>query len=336
MKKWFIGYLKQHDENHLKYTLIEEIDNKDFREKIKRVYDYEYLENLFLFIIKNFQDFQESIKNLDTDSKNNIDDNINNYYLQHHQIDIQRTFFNLINSYKLSIDHIKHTLSSYEDKEEQHYQFLSKIASFYYDTFAGYKIIENLRNYCQHRSLAPLEIIRDSEGNVKIFITKEALVEDKKIRNKIKSELDSDIPFNFIYLVIEWFEKIQEIYNYYFDLFAEYSKDEAEYLLSYFQPVKKEIDNNNLELYLLAGHDESHIDQYSFLPTEIAIKIINRTKKEDFKNNIEFISTFVKDYIKEQEENENFTKMLKEHGLKLPEFDTITLSAINRYLKGKG
>ena len=37
-------------EKNNKYILIEEINNRSFREKIQRVYDYEYLQNLFKFI----------------------------------------------------------------------------------------------------------------------------------------------------------------------------------------------------------------------------------------------------------------------------------------------
>ena len=333
-KKWFIGYLNKIDKESLSYILIEEINKDDFRERIQRVYDYEYLENLFLFIIKNFEDFQKSLKELDIESKRNEED-INNYFLQNHQVNIQRTFFNLINSHRLLIDHMKHTLSSYKDKNQNDYDFLSGITSFYYDTSAGYKIIDNLRNYCQHKSLAPLELIRNSDGNIKIFINKDALRADKKIKNKIKLELDKDMPLDFIYLIKEWFENIQEIYNYYFDLFAKYSQKDAELLLSYFSSIENHLDKNNLELYIVAGYNKDNIDQYSYLPTKNAIRIIERIQQENFSKNIDFISGFIEKQKKSKEENEKFKNEFKKYGLELPEIDTLTLSAINKYLKDK-
>jgi hypothetical protein len=331
-KKWFIGYLSKQDKENIKYILINEVNKDDLKKQINRVYDYEYLENLLIFIINNFKDFQKSIEELDKESKNNTGD-INNYFLQKHQVNIQRTFFNLINSHSLLIDHMKHTLSSYEDKDQNDYKFLSEITSFYYDTFAGYKIISNLRNYCQHRSLAPLELIRNSDGNIKIFINKDALREDKKIKNKIKLELDKDMPLDFIYLIKEWFENIQEIYNYYFDLFAKYSEENAELLLSYFPSIKNHLDKNNLELYLLAGYTKDNIDQYSYLPTKSAIRIMERVKQENFSKNIDFISSFCEKQKKAKEDNNKFKSEFKKYGLELPEIDTLTLSAINKYLK---
>ncbi|MDX9743667.1 MAG: hypothetical protein RBT59_07625 [Arcobacteraceae bacterium] len=334
LKKWFIGYLKKQDKENFKYILIDEINKDDFRKQINRVYDYEYLENLYMFIINNFKDFQKSIKDLDQESKNNTED-INNYFLQNHQVNIQRTFFNLINSHRLLIDHMKHTLSSYNNKNQNDYDFLSEITSFYYDTFAGYKIIDNLRNYCQHRSLAPLELIRSSDGNIKIFINKDALREDKKIKNKIKLELDKDIPLNFIYLIKEWFENIQEIYNYYFDLFAKYSKEDADLLLSHFSFIKNNLDKNNLELYLVAGYTKDSIDQYSYLPTKSALRIIERIQQENFSKNIDFISNFTEKQKKNKEKNDKLKSEFKKYGLELPEIDTLTLSSINRYLRDK-
>jgi len=335
IKKWFIGYLKK-EKNNFRYILIEEIDKKDFREKIKRVYDYEYLENLLFFVFENFKDFQSSIKELDKESKNNLND-INNYYLQKHQVNIQRTFFNLINSHRLLIDHMKHTLSSYKDKKKDDYEFLSKITSLYYDTFAGYKIIDNLRNYCQHKSLAPLEIIRNSNGDIQILINKEALKEDKQIRKKIRLELDKDIPFNFAYLIKEWFEKIQEIYIYYFDLFAKYSQKNAKFLISYFSYIKEELDKKNIELYLIAGYDEKNIDQYSFLPTKSALHIIDRTQNENFKKNIDFITNYVKNQREKDKERKDLNDKLKEYGIELPkiEIDTFTLSFLNRQIQSE-
>jgi hypothetical protein len=334
LKKWFIGYLRKQDKENFKYILIDEINKDDFRKQINRVYDYEYLENLYMFIINNFKDFQKSIKDLDQESKNNTEDR-NNYFLQNHQVNIQRTFFNLINSHRLLINHMKHTLSSYNNKNQNDYDFLSEITSFYYDTFAGYKIIDNLRNYCQHRNLAPLELIRSSDGNIKIFINKDALREDKKIKNKIKLELDKDIPLNFIYLIKEWFENIQEIYNYYFDLFAKYSKEDADLLLSHFSSIKNNLDINNLELYLVAGYSKDNIDQYSYLPTKSALRIIERIQQENFSKNIDFISNFTEKQKKDKEENDKLKSEFKKYGLELPEIDTLTLSSINRYLKDK-
>lgn len=334
VKKWFIGYLSKQDKNNYKYILINEINKDDFRKQINRVYDYEYLENLFIFIIKNFQDFQKSLEDLDKESKQNTG-NINNYFLQNHQVNIQRTFFNLINSHRLLIDHMKHTLSSYDDKKQDDYDFLSGITSFYYDTFAGYKIIDNLRNYCQHKSLAPLELIRNTDGNIKIFINKDALREDKKIKNKIRLELDNDIPLDFIYLIKEWFDNIQEIYNYYFNLFAKYSEVNAKLLLSYFASIKDNLDKNNVELYLLAGYTKDNIDQYSYLPTKSALKIIERIQQENFSENIDFILNFCEKQKKSKEENDEFKSEIKKYGFELPEFDTLTLSLINKYLKDK-
>lgn len=286
MKKWFIAHSNIHELNTEKFKIIEEIDRKVFRESIERVYDYEYLIKLKDFVKLNYKDFEVSIYSLVKDSNNSK--NMETKLLETHQTNIQRTFFNLVNSHRIITDHIKHNLSSYINKEHNDYKFISRIASHFYDDSQAYKIIDNLRNYCQHKNLIPIEIIRrPNDGEIQIIINKEALREDNKLNKKLKVELDDKEYLFFIVLIEEWFNNINKIYEYYFDLFVKYSKNQAERLLKYNKNV-----NYESKLYLIGGFNIKSLDQYAELPTQYAIEIINHYKTKKFNENIEIINSF--------------------------------------------
>lgn len=286
-EKCFVGYLKEknNNKNVIDYFLIKEVILENFREKISRVYDYEYIEDMKL---------------LQTSSEN-ITNDIYFYELKKEQVNIQRTFFNLINSYSLSIDHIKKILSSSIGKENNHYKFISARTSFYYDNFAGYKIIERLRNYCQHKYLVPIEIHKSSKDNTKIFINKEMLEKDK-IKNKIRLELDNQIPFDFLFLVAEWFKKVIDLYDDLFYLFAKYAEEQSKYLISLMSSIKEKLDRTkHPQLYIIYIDDRDNPYKSFVLPVKSALNAINITNNADFKDKIEFISNYVDELEKSKQ-----------------------------------
>ncbi len=333
--KCFVGYLKENkdDKNVVEYILIKEVILENFREEINRVYNYQSLENMLLTFNYNLKDFSKSLEMLQT-SGDNITNDIYLYKLENEQVNIQRTFFNLINSYSLSIDHIKKILSSFMDKENNDYKFISSFTSFYYDNSAGYRIISSLRNYCQHKSAAPIEIHKNDKGTFSIFINKEILELDS-IKNKIRLELDNKkIPFNLLFLVKEWSKNIIELYNYLFFLFAKYAKEQSLYLISFLKDTYKQLDKTNLpQLYIIFTDDKDNIYQCFPLPVKSAINIIQKTNEPDFNDKIEFISNHVDESEKSKQEAEELNKKLKEYNIELPKLDTLSLSVINNFLR---
>lgn len=329
-KKCFVGYLKEKEDNKdmIDYFLIKEINLEKFREEINRVYDYEYLENMNLTLLYNLKDFHKSLELLQI-SSDNITNDIYLYQLKNEQVNIQRTFFNLINSYSLSIDHIKKILSSFMDKKNNHYKFISSLTSFYYDNSAGYRIIDVLRNYCQHKNSVPIEIHKNDKGGVLILINKEILEQDK-IKNKIRLELDRNIPFNFLYLVNEWSNNIKELYDNLFFLFAKYAKEQSLYLISLLQNIEEQLDRTKYpQLYILFSDNKKNVYQSFPLPVESALNIIQKTNEPDFNDKIEFISNYADESEKLKKEVEEWDNELK----KLPKLDTLSLSAINNFLR---
>ena len=332
--KCFVGYLKENkdDKNVVEYILIKEVILENFREEINRVYNYQSLENMLLTFNYNLKDFSKSLEMLQT-SGDNITNDIYLYKLENEQVNIQRTFFNLINSYSLSIDHIKKILSSYVDKENNHYKFISLLTSFYYDNFAGYRIISSLRNYCQHKNAVPIEIHRNDKGGFSIFINKEILEQDN-IKNKIRLELDNKIPFDFLFLVNEWYKNVIALYTNLFFLFAKYAKEQSLYLISFLKNIYEQLDKTKFpQLYILFTDNKGNIYENFPLPVKSAINIINKTNEPDFNDKIELISNYVDESEKSKKEVEELNKKLKEYNTELPKIDTLCLSVMNNFLR---
>lgn len=341
--KWYVGFFSKEKES-IEYFYLEEVDKNKFKEEFDPVYDFEYMEDLKYCVVKNYIDFEDSIKELGSEHKKNIK-NHSSTFIKVHQTNIQRTFLNLINSHKALLDHTMHTLSSRHGSESIQAIRLKKILSYYYDNNPGYKIFDNLRNYSQHRSMPPISILRqtpneDNNGYLHIFLMKEVLKEDKKTRSKLKHELNSPHNFDFLSLSIDWIKEVLEIYEYFLDVFADNAREPALKILSYLYNAKTIMPSFDYELYLIADagditKSENNIkQQYSALPVTSCVSIINRLNSEDKTSR----SKMIDDLVKNDEENaENEKMQIEKYGFSLTsefkdlQIDTITLRALRQW-----
>ena len=96
---------------------------------------------------------------------------------------VNRRLMNLLASCRLYIDHLKHDMSSIYGNSSPQLTSINKKLSKEYDAYLGYRVLDALRNYTQHRGLPISEISHWS------FCLTDAL-ERQRMRNTVTPMID--------------------------------------------------------------------------------------------------------------------------------------------------
>lgn len=116
--------------------------------------------------------------------------------------DINRRLVNLLTSGRLYLDQMQHTISSLYGDDSSEYEEVTQATSRQYDDRFGYRLMEALRNYSQHRDLPVHKLSypswADKRGesrrlrcSVAPFLKPKKLAEDPGFKTSVLTELKS-------------------------------------------------------------------------------------------------------------------------------------------------
>ncbi|MGI2112002.1 hypothetical protein ACRN9G_00170 [Shewanella frigidimarina] len=145
-------------------------------------------------------------------------------------IDIERSFFNCVNSYYQLIEHIK---KSFPEKNSLPHSRLDQLISFFLENKQGYKTFTKLRNYIQHSSNVPFYLSL-TNGKPAILINKSVLSEDRRINYSFGKEINSDFNFDMLNLTYDFIVEVSKVINYMFFVIAKEVMCDVKAYISYF------------------------------------------------------------------------------------------------------
>ncbi|MEI7181429.1 hypothetical protein WCT65_20510 [Pectobacterium carotovorum] len=251
------------------------------------------------------------------------------------KVRVQNSLLNLLNSHKFFIDILKR---EYEKTDPKMYQRFRTVAAYHYDNDFNYRMFEVLRNYCQHANTIPMDIFSDFQGMSYIFINKQELGKDSKIKGKIKGEIESPFHIELNSIVVEWIDTSSHIHELVLDYFAYKAKPVVDDYLS------------QLEMNTLSMRSDPEINEYLrsvelkiikkrilfpvFPDPRVAINSINERLKTS-----ECVDRYLRMkeiYLSNRSYN-NSKRRLSKFGadFELPKFDTLFFKNLNKWAKGK-
>jgi hypothetical protein len=181
-----------------------EISSEDFDLlKTARTHLFEALsiEEKLNLVLENYAEFEQELFNCSVNNMLFQDDDWSSSVNEIHVAN--RRIINLLTTGRLYIDQVSHNIRSiYGADSEQEKVFKKQTSQEYDSDFPGYRVMEAMRNYVQHREL-PIRglsknmrrIEKESEVFMKRTITLSidinTLSEDKKFKKQILTELQS-------------------------------------------------------------------------------------------------------------------------------------------------
>lgn len=179
-----------------------EISNEDFDLlRMARTHLFEALsiEEKLNLVLENYAEFEQELFNC---SVNNMLFQATDWSSSIDEIHVvNRRIINLLTTGRLYIDQVAHNIRSIYGADSEQEKVVKKQTSQEYDSdFPGYRIMEAMRNYVQHREL-PIRGLsknmrrteKESEvfmkHTIKLSIDINTLGEDKKFKSKILTEL---------------------------------------------------------------------------------------------------------------------------------------------------
>lgn len=196
-KQYRMYSLKNNNENFISLSEEEFTLLKEAKQKLSEVL---HIEEKFNFIIENYLEFERELVNI-TLSKMIFPVYISDWSLSANDIHlVNRRIVNLLTTSRLYIDQISHDLNRLCGQNTGIPIYVEKLKSREYDSVFGYRVMEALRNYVQHRGLPihllsyKVEKIDTQEGNefkhkVSPIIRVEDLERDGKFKKTILDEL---------------------------------------------------------------------------------------------------------------------------------------------------
>jgi hypothetical protein len=189
---------------------IELSEERYYQLKTARAYLFEMLsiEDKFNLVLENYAEFERELLNSSVSTmifrKEDWSSHIDEIHL------INRRLINLLTTCRLYIDQTAHNICSIYGKDSEQEKVVERQKNLEYDstTQPGYRVMESIRNYVQHREL-PVYGVRHnalSQGDtvkhtIEIDVNIKTLAEDKKFKRKIIEELEKRSRGNSINLV---------------------------------------------------------------------------------------------------------------------------------------
>lgn len=108
-----------------------------------------YLEQKLDIVIEDYIEFEMELLASSTRQMVNRDQDYS--WFQEEGNKINRRIVNLLSACRLYLDHSMHHLSNIYGEKSEHIESINKIRSEEYDSKLGYRVMEAMRNYVQHR-----------------------------------------------------------------------------------------------------------------------------------------------------------------------------------------
>ena len=155
-------------------------------------------EDKFMLVLENFEELEQEIIHLPLHQMI-YSDYATPLFIDNLRL-LNRRFANLMTTCRLYKDQTAHDVSTIFGKESQQFADYERLHSQYYDQELGYRTMEAVRNFLQHRSLVLSGTSHEAkriqeEGLVahtgKVNLKPQSLREEGGFKQKILSELDS-------------------------------------------------------------------------------------------------------------------------------------------------
>jgi hypothetical protein len=148
-----------------------------------RVYYFEtiYLEDMLNLVTENYFEFEKEL--LSITAREMIFNENDYYYIQKCRNQIVRRIVNLLSACRMYFDHSYHHICNIYGKDSEIGDQFKKETESQYNQKFGYRVMEALRNYSQHRGI-PFHVIRfsgnwqdiDSEEHSKLRFTVDPII----------------------------------------------------------------------------------------------------------------------------------------------------------------
>ena len=158
-----------------------------------------YLEQKLDIVIEDYIEFEMEL--LASSTRQMVNRNQDYSWFQIEGNKINRRIVNLLSACKLYLDHSMHHLSNIYGDKSEHIESINKIRSQEYDSKLGYRVMEAMRNYVQHRGF-PIhkwtynsKRIEKQDKNQLLFtltplIKIQQLQEDRKFKKSVLMEIE--------------------------------------------------------------------------------------------------------------------------------------------------
>lgn len=177
-----ISKKRYHEIEKAKYSLIQGLN----------------IEEKFDVLIENYQELESDL--FETAVQYMVSGHRDYRWFQQENNKINRRLINLLSACRMYIDHIPHHLNNIFGKDSNEKSKFNELASKHYDSKLGYRVLEVIRNYVQHRGF-PIHSItyhmkrEENESDKKIkyaltpYLKLSSLEEDEGFKSKILGEL---------------------------------------------------------------------------------------------------------------------------------------------------
>lgn len=212
---------------------------------------------------------------------------------------INRKIINLLTTCRLYIDQVSHNIHKIYSSDSEQAKIFKTQLSHEYDSVFGYRVMEAMRNYVQHRNLPINHIntnmrwieIKDKrfcKHTVKLNINVEDLSKDKKFKASVLSELQAQGSLvEFIPLMRQYLESIGTVHLKIRELLrSDLARGESE-IYQAITLCKESTDNEILYISASASPDDSNT---SVEAVEIFEDLIKRRQMFERKNNYPYYS----------------------------------------------
>lgn len=175
-------------------TEISIVEYKEILSAKQNLVNILYIEDKFNLIMENYIELEHDLLKVTLDS----------VYSPEHMLDwsisvnkvhlINRRLINLLTTTRLYLDQVQHDLNMISHEQQGLADSIKELTHYEYDNVIGYRVMEALRNYVQHRGLPvhELQYSRDTvknESSISPFIKLDTLENDGKFKKAVLTEL---------------------------------------------------------------------------------------------------------------------------------------------------
>lgn len=147
-----------------------------------------HIEEKMNIVIENYREFEQTL--LDLTLRYILYHDVSWSVFNEERNQINRKLANLLTACRMYLDHLIRHMNNIFGKSSHHINEIKKVISSQYDAELGYRVMEALRNYIQHRGFAISSLTHNSEWNEeRTYIT------DTLIPSVSTSELEADPDF---------------------------------------------------------------------------------------------------------------------------------------------
>lgn len=186
----------------LGYGVLVDISEKEYQaisDSKNGLFEALYLEQKMDIVVEDYIEFEMEL--LASTTRQMVNRNQDYSWFQEEGNKINRRLVNLLSACKLYLDHSMHHLSNIYGEKSEHTETIKKIKSEEYDSKLGYRVMEALRNYVQHRGFPIHEwtymrkrIERQDKDQLLYtltpFINIRELREDQKFKRSVLTEIE--------------------------------------------------------------------------------------------------------------------------------------------------